>query len=57
MKAQILPFPTPLKLEKLTDKLWIIKVVDTPEARAQADRLAEELRKNDYSLTDKMKGE
>lgn len=58
MKAQILQFPTrSSRLQRVADNLWLMRLSDTPEAQAAADKLVKELRENNYVVPDYMKGE
>lgn len=56
--AEILPFfnPNAPRLQKVAHNLWVIRLHDTPAAQAEADKLVEQLRANNYVVPDYMKG-
>lgn len=59
MQAEILQFPqceAPPRLQRLAENLWMMKLSDTPEAQAAADKLVKELREHNYIVPDYMKG-
>lgn len=57
--SNVLPFQKPFvpRLEQIAKNLWIMRLSDTPEANAQADRIVKELRENNYVIPDYMKGD
>lgn len=59
MVAEILHFPAvaPLRLERLAQNLWMLRLSDTPEAAAAADRLVEQLRAHNMIVPDYLRGE
>jgi hypothetical protein len=57
MSAQILQFPTVAKLERLAENLWLMRLDNTPESQAQAERIIAELRTSNYVVPDYMKGD
>lgn len=56
MSAQVLPFPSLPRLKRLAENVWMIRLSDTPEAQAMADKIVRELRDNNYIVPDYMKG-
>lgn len=55
--GQVLDFPPPApRFQRLAENLWMMKLDDTPEAQAAADRLVAELRANNMIVPDYMKG-
>jgi hypothetical protein len=57
--TNVLPFRKSWEpsLERLADNLWMIRLDDSPETQAQADRIVKELRRNNYVVPDYMKGD
>lgn len=53
--VQILYLPPPVRFEQLAENLWLMRLEDTPGARAQADRIVAELRANNMTVPDYMK--
>ncbi len=56
--SNVLEFQKPYvpRLEQIAKNLWIMRLDDTPEANAQADRIVKELRANNYEVPNYMKG-
>lgn len=55
----ILDFPqreAPPRLQRLAENVWMIRLSDTPEAQAMADKIVQELRDNNYVVPGYMKG-
>lgn len=55
--SEVLKFPTLPKLKKLGHNLFMLQLSDTPEAQAQADKLVEQLRANNYIVPEHLKGD
>jgi hypothetical protein len=55
--SNIINFPIAPRLQKIAENLWLMRLDDTPEARAQAGRIVNELRASNYEVPNHMKGD
>ena len=55
--TNVLPFRKPHlpTFERVAENLWLMRFDDSPEAQAQADRIVEELRRNNCVVPEYMK--